>query len=176
MLLYSGYISKKVQIKDIYRFTVEPTVKFVGNEHIQIASGHIRAFSRLSAITKYNSESFSPTIIIGKNCNIGQNNHIGAIIRIAIGENFLSGANCLITDHYHGGGGDLSVPPNERNLFTKGPVTIGNNVHIGENVIILSGVTIGNNVTIGAGSVVTKSLPDYAIAAGNPCKIIRFGK
>lgn len=53
------------------------------------------------------------------------------------------------------------------------PITIGNHVWIGGNVIILPGVTIGDNAVIGAGSVVTKDVPDNMIAAGNPCKVIR---
>lgn len=53
------------------------------------------------------------------------------------------------------------------------PITIGNNVWIGGNVIVLPGVTIGDNAVIGAGSVVTKDVPDNMIAAGNPCKVIR---
>ena len=53
-------------------------------------------------------------------------------------------------------------------------VTIGDHVWVGGNVVILPGVTIGNNVVIGAGSVVTKDLPDNALAAGNPCRVLRF--
>lgn len=53
------------------------------------------------------------------------------------------------------------------------PVTIKDHVWIGGNVVILPGVTIGSNVTIGAGSVVTKDIPDWSVAAGNPCKVIR---
>lgn len=52
--------------------------------------------------------------------------------------------------------------------------TIGNNVVLGANVNILGDITIGNNVIIGAGSVVTKSIPDNAIVAGNPAKIIKY--
>ena len=52
--------------------------------------------------------------------------------------------------------------------------TIGDNVTLGANVIIIGGVTIGNNVTVGAGSVVVKDLPDDCIAAGNPAKLIRM--
>ena len=53
------------------------------------------------------------------------------------------------------------------------PVTIGNDVWIGGNVVINPGVTIGNNVVIGSGSVVTKDIPDGVVAAGNPCRVIR---
>ena len=53
------------------------------------------------------------------------------------------------------------------------PVTIGDNVWIGGNAVICPGVCIGNNVVIGAGSVVTKDIPDWCVAAGNPCRVIR---
>ncbi|WP_162054832.1 sugar O-acetyltransferase [Pontibacter pamirensis] len=53
------------------------------------------------------------------------------------------------------------------------PITIGNNVWLGGGTIVCPGVTIGVNTTIGAGSVVTKDVPPYVFAAGNPCRIIR---
>lgn len=53
------------------------------------------------------------------------------------------------------------------------PITIGDHVWIGGGAIVLPGVTIGNNSVIGAGSVVTKSIPPYSVAVGNPCKVIR---
>ena len=67
------------------------------------------------------------------------------------------------------------VHPATRNtLYEYGiDVTIGNNVWIGGNVVICPGVTIGDNVVIGAGSVVTKDIPAWSVAAGNPCKVIR---
>lgn len=53
-----------------------------------------------------------------------------------------------------------------------GRITVGNNVFIGFNCIILKNVRIGNNVIIGAGSVVTADIPDNAIVAGNPAKVV----
>lgn len=53
------------------------------------------------------------------------------------------------------------------------PITIGNNVWIGGNSVVMPNVTIGNNVVIGAGSVVTKDIPDNCIAVGNPCRVLR---
>lgn len=53
------------------------------------------------------------------------------------------------------------------------PIVIGDDVLIGANCIILKGVTIGNRSVVGAGAVVTKSIPDDCIAAGNPAKIIK---
>lgn len=54
------------------------------------------------------------------------------------------------------------------------PVHIGRNCWIGAGAIILPGITIGDNTVVGAGSVVTKDLPPNVIAAGNPCKVIRW--
>ena len=51
---------------------------------------------------------------------------------------------------------------------------IGNDVWIGRNALIIAGTTIGNGVIIGAGAVVTKDIPDYAIAVGVPAKIIKY--
>lgn len=54
-----------------------------------------------------------------------------------------------------------------------GKTTIGNNVFIGMNSIILMGASIGNNVIVGAGSVVSGFVPDDVVVAGNPAKVIR---
>ncbi|NNC45274.1 MAG: CatB-related O-acetyltransferase [Winogradskyella sp.] len=53
-------------------------------------------------------------------------------------------------------------------------IQIGNDVFIGMNVVVLDGITIGNGAIIGAGSVVSKDIPPYAIAVGNPIKIIKY--
>ena len=57
---------------------------------------------------------------------------------------------------------------------SKGVVTIGNAVVLGENSLILSGVTIGDGAVIGAGSVVATDLPAFAIAAGNPARVLKY--
>lgn len=53
------------------------------------------------------------------------------------------------------------------------PVTIGDDVWIGGNVVINPGVTIGSNVVIASGSVVVKDIPSHVVAGGNPCHVIR---
>lgn len=57
---------------------------------------------------------------------------------------------------------------------TKGDVVIGNDVWIGFGVTILSGATIGDGAAIGACSVVTRDIPSYSVAAGNPAQVIRY--
>lgn len=59
-----------------------------------------------------------------------------------------------------------------RNIDLFGRIIIKDNVFIGLNSIILPGVTIGTNVVIGAGSIVTRSIPDNTIVAGNPARKI----
>ena len=58
--------------------------------------------------------------------------------------------------------------------MTRGAVIIGNDVWIASGVKILSGVTVGDGAVIGAGAVVTSNVPAYAIAAGNPSRIVRY--
>ena len=53
------------------------------------------------------------------------------------------------------------------------PVVIEDDVHIGANSVVTAGVTIGRRTQIGAGSVVTKNIPPFSIAVGNPCKVIK---
>lgn len=66
---------------------------------------------------------------------------------------------------------DIDIDPN---VMSKGATIIGNDVWIGTNAIVLSGVNIENGCIIGAGAVVVRDLPPYAIAAGNPAKIIGY--
>lgn len=61
-----------------------------------------------------------------------------------------------------------------KDIFTKGSINIEEDVWVGSNTVILSGVTVGRGAIIGAGSVVTKDIPKYAIACGNPAKIVKY--
>jgi maltose O-acetyltransferase len=67
------------------------------------------------------------------------------------------------------------LDPAERRtgLEMAAPVTIGNNVWIGGGAILCPGVRIGDDAVVGAGSVVTRDVPNSAVAAGNPCRVIR---
>lgn len=57
---------------------------------------------------------------------------------------------------------------------SKGPIHIEDGVWLGSNTVVLSGVTIGRGAVIGAGSVVVKDIPPYAIAVGNPAKVVKY--
>lgn len=126
---------------------------------------------------------------IGKNTWIEPPFHCDYGWNIEIGENFFANYNLVILDVGKVKiGSNVQIAPNV-SIYTAGhpihpesrnsgyeygiPITIGDNVWIGGNSVILPGVTIGNNVVIGAGSIVSKDIPDNMIAVGNPCKIIR---
>lgn len=66
---------------------------------------------------------------------------------------------------------NFPFPTNE--IGDKKGITIGNDVWIGLNALILNGVKIGNGVTIAAGAVVTKDVPDYCVVAGVPAKVVK---
>ena len=108
---------------------------------------------------------------------------------IEIGKNFFANYNCTMLDAGMIRIGDnVQMAPNVA-IYTAGhpvhpatrntmyeygiDVTIGDNVWVGGNVVICPGVTIGANSVIGAGSVVTKDVPEWCVAAGNPCRVIR---
>ena len=111
----------------------------------------------------------------GKNTEVGDNffanfnTVILDVAKVTIGKNVMFAPNVSIYTAGH------PVHPDSRNSgYEYGiPVTIGDNVWMGGNAVVLPGVHIGNNVVIGAGSVVTKDIPDNVIAAGNPCRVIR---
>lgn len=108
-------------------------------------------------------------IEVGKNFYANYNCTILDVAKVKIGDNCLLAPNVAIYTAGH------PIHPLTRNSgYEYGKeITIGDNVWIGGSAVICPGVKIGNNVVIGAGSVVTKDIPDWCIAAGNPCKVIR---
>ncbi len=112
----------------------------------------------------------------GINIKVGKNVFINACCKfqdqagIEIGDNVLIGHSVVIATLNH------DTNPQKRVSMIAKKVKIGSNVWIGSNVTILPGIEIGNNSIIGAGSVVTKKVPDNAIIAGNPAKIIKYIK
>ena len=67
-----------------------------------------------------------------------------------------------------------ALAPVKDELPLKGDTIVGNDVWIGQNVTIMPGVHIGDGAIIGTNSVVARDIPPYAIAVGNPCKVVRM--
>lgn len=110
---------------------------------------------------------------IGSNSGFS-NVSIYCAYEINIGSYCNFGGNCFIWDtDFH----ELDYLERRKNLnsslIKKSPIFIGDDVFVGANCIILKGVKIGNRSIIGAGSVVSKSIPDDEIWAGNPIKFVR---
>ena len=113
----------------------------------------------------------------GKDCEMGDMTHIVAYEKVEIGHNVLIASKCFISDTNHGNyNGEKQdspeIAPNVRKLETQ-PVKIGNNVWIGENVVILAGTNIGDGCIVGANSVVKGNVPPKSIIAGSPAKVIK---
>lgn len=111
----------------------------------------------------------------GYNIETGENfysNHNLVILdcaKVTFGSNVFIGPNCGFYTANH----PIDAKRRNEGLETAHPITVGDNVWFGGNVVVLPGVSIGNNSVIGAGSVVTKDIPEYVVAVGNPCKIVK---
>jgi acetyltransferase-like isoleucine patch superfamily enzyme len=109
---------------------------------------------------------------IGAKTVLGQECTISAYQRVAIGHECVIADRVMLIDFDHG------VVEVERPIRLQGiykrDVQVGNNCWIGYGACILRGVTIGDNAIVGTSAVVTKSLPDNAVAAGVPARVIRM--
>ncbi|CAA6826942.1 MAG: Acetyltransferase-like isoleucine patch superfamily enzyme [uncultured Sulfurovum sp.] len=103
---------------------------------------------------------------LGKNVNFNGMTITGGG-KVLIGDNFHSGAECLMMTTIHNYEG--TALPYDKTVIHK-DITIEDNVWLGHRVTVLGGVTIGEGCIIQAGSVVVSNIPKYAIAGGHPCK------
>lgn len=108
-------------------------------------------------------------ICVGRNVFINYNCTLLDVGKITIGDNCMLAPNVSIYTAGH------PLHPDSRNSGYEygADVTIGKNVWIGGSVVITPGVHIGECCVIGAGSVVTKDIPAWSLATGNPCRVIR---
>ncbi len=129
---------------------------------------NLHRYAKLSVYgNAYGSDGIAPvaSLAIGDGTAIGDRTEIHCGNSISIGNNTVISWDCCIMDRdYHKLESEYEI--------TK-PVTIGNNVWIGCNVIVLKGVNIGDGAVVAAGSVVTKDVPAGALVGGNPAKIIK---
>lgn len=112
-----------------------------------------------------------PKLLIGSNVTIGRGTIISIKSTCKIGSYTLIGPNVQIQDSNH------STSRNNLIKFQRAeikPINIGCDCWIGAGAKVLSGVTIGNGAVIGANAVVTKDIPDFAIAVGCPARVIKF--
>lgn len=129
----------------------------------------------ITAWKKRGSQVFTPSLNIGNQVTIGDGCHITCVNGISIGDGCQLGKLITITDNSHGKTeiSELKTKVIERLIYSKGKVTIGNNVWIGDKATILPNVEIGDGCIVGANAVVAKSAPPYSVIVGNPAKVIK---
>ena len=140
--------------------------------HKNIFIGKSSQVLKNSRIQCFPVDGKMPSIKIGEHCYLGYHLSLLAGADITIDDWVLMASNILITSESHG------VDPESETAYMDQPLT-GKPVHIksgcwiGEKVCIMPGVTVGEKCIIGAGSIVTKDIPDYCMAVGNPARVIK---
>jgi acetyltransferase-like isoleucine patch superfamily enzyme len=146
--------------------------------HKRLTMGWIQSFEKLRIVIKKNGtinigkfnqnreglylEACSGSLIIGNHCFFNINCSITCMEKIFIGDNCKFGNNLIVVDHDH----NFKTGTPE---FITSPITIGKNVWIGANVVILRGTVIGDNSIIAAGSVIKGEVPNNTIVIKNHC-------
>ena len=108
-------------------------------------------------------------VLIGHHVGVGLSNTI--IGPVTLGNYVMMAQNIVLSGLNHGYE-DINVPPRIQKVVTN-QITIMDDVWIGANCVVTAGVTIGKHAVIGAGSVVTKDIPPYCVAVGNPARVIK---
>lgn len=137
---------------------------YVGDNTIILNNVRIQTYNDLTGLDS--------KVVFGSNCYIGYNNSFLAGADIVLEDGVLLASNILITSENH------SINPETHTYYMDqslkyAPVYIKEGTWVGERVCILPGVSIGKKCVIGAGSVVTKSIPDYSVVVGSPSKVIK---
>ena len=108
-------------------------------------------------------------VIIGDRTRIGLSNTI--IGPVKVGNDVRLAQNIVLSGLNHNYA-EINSPIHEQGVSTK-PIVIEDESWIGANVVVLPGVTLGKHSIVAAGSVVTKDIPNYSIAAGNPARVLK---
>jgi len=112
-----------------------------------------------------------PKIKIGSGVTILFRFQCNAAESVMIGDNVLIASNVLITDSDHIV--EPGIPVTRNPSFVTRPVVVEQDCWIGQNVVIVKGVRVGHHSVIGANSVVTRDIPPYSVAVGNPARVVK---
>lgn len=183
---HKPYYIKKLQLgfRDWYvRHFLESQFTSLGKGYTFLSPWHVKVFGepievgdhvnvistpdKKVRLTVWSEKQGKGSIRIGRHCLICPGVRISAAMGITIGDDCMMASDVYITDaDWHGIYDRLDyIGRNE-------PVTVGNNVWLGDGAIVCKGVTIGDNSIIGARAVVTRDIPANSIAAGNPATVI----
>ena len=176
--IYKGYLSRAFAAYGGGNAEINPfLLMLVGAKYIEVGKDvYIGKNVQLTAWDVVNGVQYSPQIVIGNGSAIGDGSQVTAINKIIIGNNVLTGKYVLITDNAHGKSESeiIEKAPLAREMYSKGPVIIEDNVWIGEKASIMPNVHIGFGSIIAANSVVTKNVPPKCVVGGCPAKVIKY--
>jgi acetyltransferase-like isoleucine patch superfamily enzyme len=144
-----------------------PGVKFEIGKHASVTLGRWSWLGHRCKIRAHEGE-----ISIGAKSVLGQECTISAYQHVSIGRECIVADRAMLIDFDHGMV-EVERPIREQGIY-KRDVRVGHNVWMGYGACVLRGVTIGDNCVIGTNSVVTKDVPDNAVAGGVPARVIRM--
>jgi carbonic anhydrase/acetyltransferase-like protein (isoleucine patch superfamily) len=148
-----------------------PPIRIDGEQRIAIGDGvFFGAGSWLQAL--HDGANQSVAITIGNGTSSTGHCVISAVRSVCLEESVLLARNVYISDHTHKYT-NVGVPILAQGVDKIEPVLIKRGAWLGQNVVVCPGVTIGTGSVIGANSVVTKSIPDYCVAAGAPARVLK---
>lgn len=151
------------------RTIIDSPDTLMGGRNIEI--GDETVISKGAWLLALNIDNLEAKITIKNNVYIGRYSHIVSVRDVIIDDYALIADKVYISDNLHDYS-DVSSPISQQPVIFKKEVKIGKGSWIGENVCII-GSSVGNNSVIAANSVVTKDIPAYSVAAGNPAKVIK---
>lgn len=108
-------------------------------------------------------------VVIGSRTRIGMSNVL--IGPVQIGDDVMFAQNIVLSGLNHGFE-DINIVPHLQPV-SKAPIHIEDEVWVGANVVIVAGVRVGKHSVIAAGAIVTKDIPPYSVAVGNPARVIK---
>lgn len=155
------------------RFFAEPPVRALGALTIR-SDVHVGAFTEFGKIVEVQSADVGRYGEIGPGCLLGAISHPTSWMSASAFQyrpstwSWHPSADAVETVDPEAGG-----RTSFRGLRGEEPARIGNDVHLGANVVVLKGVHVGDGCVVAAGAVVTQDLPPYSIAAGLPARVLR---
>ena len=118
------------------------------------------------------TQEMTPSLTIGHNVHISKHCCIGCSNKVVLEDDVRLAPYCHITDRNHQYE-DVDVPIWRQPSNSPGSVVVGKHTWLGFGVQVMPGVVIGQHCVIAAGAIVTKDIPAYSVAAGNPAKVIK---
>ena len=147
---------------------IPSSIKIACPENISIGNGcQFDEYTHLLATP-------SSRVVIGNNVRFanGFGHVVASFDEIVIEDDCLFAAAVMIINGNHGYK-DISIPIMCQASYSTGPIIIKSGCWLGKGACVMGGVTLGRNVVVGANAVVTRSVPDYCVIAGNPARIVK---